>query len=558
MPSLKANASGYTTACTLAATTAFAQVPPDAGSIFREQQKPALELPKPTPAIKLEEPARPALPREGVTRFVLKSLSISGNTVFTQSELLALVQDYIGREVGFDDLDAAAARISRYYRERGYIVARAYLPGQQIIDGAVEIAVVEGRFGKVGINNRSRVRDGVVERFTSALPGSVVTERNLERKLLLLDDLAGVDEARGTLSPGTNVGESDLSVEITPAPSIDGSVELDNYGNRFTGAWRLTGRVNVASPLRLGDALNGFFTKAFDGLEYGGLGYQIPLGGDGLKLGTAYSKGHYRLGRSFSALDANGDFDTYSVSVSYAFIRSRNFNVYGRAGHAWNDFQDRVGATASSTDKSTRVYTLTLHGDARDSSGITLYSIGYNGGRLDIETPAARAIDDATARTHGHFNRWNLNALRIQSLGERLSAHFLFAGQKADGNLDSSEKFILGGANGVRAYPQGEASGDTGWLVTAELRYTLAFPSVPGVLQPFVFVDAGRVKVNENPFAAIDNTRRLAGAGIGVSWASGRDFQVKMMIATRIGSEPSRASDSDRHTRGWVQAVKYF
>lgn len=545
----------------LAAGAALAQVPPDAGSILREQQRPTLELPKPAPPVRVEEPARPALPRSAVTRFVLKNVRISGNSVFSEAELLPLVQDYLGKEVGFDDLDAAAARISRYYRERGYIVARAYLPAQQIKDGAVEIAVVEGRFGKVNIDNKSRLRDSAVNGYIGGLAGSVVTNRNLERKLLLLNDVPGVDEARATLSPGANVGESDLSVQLTPAPVIDGSVEVDNFGNRFTGTNRVTGRLNVVSPLRLGDLLNTFFTKAFDGLEYGGIGYQIPVGGDGLKVGAAYSRGHYELGRSFSALDASGDFSTYSANVSYPFIRSRGFNLYGRVSHDWRDFQDRVGATATVSDKSTRVAAFTLSGDTRDAligTGVTAFSLAYSAGRVNIETPAALAIDAATARTNGHFDKWNLNALRVQSLGERLSVYVAFGGQKAGDNLDSSEKFILGGANGVRAYPQGEASGDSGYLATAELRYALSFHPVPGVLQPFIFVDAGGVTLNENPFTAPPNTRHLKGAGMGVTWLRARDFQVRAMIATRLGREPSVSSDTDRHTRGWLQAVKYF
>jgi hemolysin activation/secretion protein len=152
----------------------------------------------------------------------------------------------------------------------------------------------------------------------------------------------------------------------------------------------------------------------------------------------------------------------------------------------------------------------------------------------------------------------NLNVLLIQTLTERFSAFITFSGQKADQNLDSSEKIILGGANGVRAYPQGEATGDSGYLAAAELRYSITFPRVPGVVQPFVFVDAGGVKINENRFATTNNNRHLYGTGFGVLWAAARDFQVKAMIATRLGDERSTASDTDRHTRAWVQAAKFF
>ena len=82
---------------------------------------------------------------------------------------------------------------------------------------------------------------------------------------------------------------------------------------------------------------------------------------------------------------------------------------------------------------------------------------------------------------------------------------------------------------------------------------------MPGTLQPFVFIDAGRVTVNENPFiVGTANYRRLAGAGAGVTWVRARDFQLKLSVATRLGSEPSTAAGTDHHTLGWVQAIKYF
>jgi len=128
---------------------------------------------------------------------------VTGNTVFAESELVELVREYVGKEVAFADLEQAAARISRYYREHGYMVARAYIPTQTITTDAVaEIAVIEGRFGKVELDNKSRVRDSVARGYLDAFPGTVVTEPPLERKLLLLNDLPGVGEARATLKPG--------------------------------------------------------------------------------------------------------------------------------------------------------------------------------------------------------------------------------------------------------------------------------------------------------------------------------------------------------------------
>ena len=539
---------------------AQAQIAPDAGSILREQTQPRLEIPtRPAPEIKFNEPVRPAL-KPNAARFVLKSFRTSGNSAFAQGELLVLLQDYVGKEIGYADLDAAAARISRYYRDRGYMVARAYLPAQDIVDGNVEIAVLEGRYGKADLNNRSRVRDSVARGYIDGFPGAAVYAPNLERKVLLLSDLAGVDEARAALRPGAAVGESDITFELTPAPLVTGNVELDNHGNRYTGANRLSGQLNLLSPLGLGDQFSARLTKGFDGLEYGRLNYLLPLGGDGFKLGGAYSATRYKLGGAFAPLNASGDSDTYTLSVSYPFIRSRSFNLYGQIAYDWRDFEDRIASTATVIDKKTRAANFTLSGDARDGfagGGVNVYSLTYASGHVDIQSPVQLAIDSATARSNGNFDKWNLNLIRLQSLTQNTSLFLSFAGQKAGKNLDSSEKFILGGAQGVRAYPAGEGVGDSGNIATAELRYSFTSSLLPGILQPFAFVDAGAVTISENPFAAGVNRRHLAGGGVGLLWAKANDFQVKLTVATRIGAQPV-VSDANHHTRGWVQLIKYF
>ena len=192
-------------ACASFIRLAQAQIVPDAGTILRQQEQKPLEVPtRPAPTIKRDEPpARPALKPADTPRFVLKGFRVTGNTVFAESELVELVREYVGKEIVFADLEQAAARISRHYRERGYAEARAYVPAQTITkDSVVEIAVIEGRFGKVELDNKSRVRDSVARGYLDAFPGALVTEPALERKMLLLNDLPGVGKARVTLRPG--------------------------------------------------------------------------------------------------------------------------------------------------------------------------------------------------------------------------------------------------------------------------------------------------------------------------------------------------------------------
>jgi hemolysin activation/secretion protein len=546
----------------LAAPFAQAQVAPDAGTILRQERPPPVVLPpKPPPPLQIEEPApRKPQPASDI-RFILNGVRITGQTAFTEAELLGLVQDLIGKEISLADLEQAAARVSRHYRQRGYVVARAYLPAQELRDGRVEIAVLEGRVGRVVIENRSRVRDAAVTARVAPLQGQLVLEDDIDRRMRLIYELSGIAPGpQAALQPGANVGETDLVLKLEEGPSLSGSVEFDNHGNRFTGGNRISAQVNVHSPTGSGDLLTLRATEGDPGLSLYRLSYQIPVSASGLRLGGDYSHVRYRLGKTFSPLEANGTADTWLAFVSHPLVLGRTYSAHARVSYQQSDIQDRIDSTATVTDKATRLATFAVTGDWLDAfggGGANGASLSLGLGDLNIKTPLARAIDDVTARTNGGYRKWNLSLTRLQRLTANASLYLLYTGQKAGKNLDSSEKFALGGPNGVKAYPQGEALGDSGYLLNAELRYDLRGDWFPGQTQLLAFADAGEVTVNENPFAAGANRRRLSAAGLGVNWTAPQGFQLRLLVAHKLGNARA-TSDTDHATRGWLQLIQRF
>lgn len=166
-------------------------------------------------------------------------LRVTGATLFNEAELVAATGFTPGRDLTLPELRNTAARITRFYNDRGYILAQAYLPAQDVVGGTVTIAVVEGRYGAINLRNQSGVSDARVNRVLGGLDrGDPVAIAPLERRLLLLSDMPGVT-VQSTLSPGAEVGTSDLTLDLTRAPRVYGSLEADNAGNRYTGAYRL-------------------------------------------------------------------------------------------------------------------------------------------------------------------------------------------------------------------------------------------------------------------------------------------------------------------------------
>ena len=535
----------------------MAQQLPGAGSQIQQlPQAPA--LPKAQPEIRIQESGSPGKPASSTATILVNKLQITGSRVFSEAELLALT-GFVPGQMTLGDLQAMAGRITDHYRKNGYFVARAYLPAQSVKDNAITIAVSEGTYGKIVIRNESRLSDALVRNILEGVnTGDAITNDTLESRLLLLSDIAGV-KVKSTLAPGDAPGSSDLIVDITPGATVSGSIDADNAGNRYTGEYRVGATVNLNNLAGQGDVLSVRGVTSGKGLNYGRISYQMQFGK--ATAGIAYSRLEYELGKEFAALKAHGTAEVATLYGIYPLIRSRDTNLNAGLNLDYRTFQDKVDVIPSVVDKDAKVAVASLYGNHRDNiggGGANAFSLSLSLGNLNIKTPSALAADAVSARTNGSYGKLAFAASRLQRVTEDVSIYAGITGQLASKKLDSSEKMVLGGMDGVRAYPQGEAFGDQGYLVNVEARLLLPKPeSLPGNVHLIGFVDAGSVTINKNPWAAGNNKRNLASYGVGLTWSEPGNFMVRTYYARKIGTEPA-VSSPDKSGRFWIQAVKYF
>ncbi|TZF89994.1 ShlB/FhaC/HecB family hemolysin secretion/activation protein [Cognatilysobacter lacus] len=537
----------------------MAQQIPGAGSQLR--QLPATPVrPQSAPDIRIQEAAPAAAPDANSVRVMVRELRITGARAYPPDQLLAIAGFTPGAELTLADLQAMAARITAHYRQHGYFVALAYLPAQSITNNVVTLAVSEGAYGQVDLRNHSHLSDGLANGLLGGLnSGDAIRIRPLEDRLLLLSDLPGVN-VTSTLVPGSQPGTSDLIVDVAPGRAVTGSIDADNAGNPYTGEYRLGGTINLNNPLGRGDVASLRLITSGNGLRYGRASYQMQFGR--ATAGVAYSKLDYELGKQFAPLHAHGSADVASVYGIYPLIRSRDSNLYAGVTYDRRDFTDIVDLVQSRTDRTANVWTGSLYGNHRDSfggGGLGTFFLGLSSGALDLRPSSAAALDAVTARSAGSYSKLALNVTRLQRVTDRVSLYGSVSAQRASKNLDPSEKFVLGGMDGVRAYPQGEAFGDEGYLATLEARVLLNGPRtrVPGQVHLLGFVDTGSVTINRNPWFAGDNTRSLSAAGVGLSWVDPGNFAIRTYYARKLGSEDA-ISAPDRSGRFWIQAIKFF
>lgn len=245
--------------------------------------------------------------------------------------------------------------------------------------------------------------------------------------------------------------------------------------------------------------------------------------------------------------------------MSYPWVRSQRWNLNTTLAADRKSFVYRVDSTSTVTPKRTQSLALTLDGDVRDplfANSVLVWSASAASGRVAIDEAAASAVDTAAAQTQGGYRKLTLSLLYLQALSPKWTLYGNLTTQRAGKNLDSSEKMSLGGANGVRAYPSGEAAGDDGVQATVELRYALpqVFGATPSIV---LFADGGRVEINRNPFAAGLNSRSLGAAGVGFTLTKRDDYALRLFWAAKTSGEIATA-DADRYGRAWLQAVKFF
>ena len=521
---------------------------PDAGSLLRDTQRalPA-PAPKPPPAPVVRPPAA-----KDDTRFEVKRFDLQGITLIAPVEVQAVLQPWLKREVVFADLEQALQAIASLYQERGWY-ARAQLPEQDVVDGVVRIQIIEAQLGEVrfaDVKEWPIARERIERIFKHRQsPGQPLSLSAMNRSVSVLNDTPGV-AVKAALDAGAQAQATDLVVSVEDKPVFAGSASTDNQGSRSTGPWRVSLNLSLDNPGRYGDQVSANL-MASEGVRYLRLSYALPLGYDGLRLAVHGSVLNYRLLGSFQTPGGTfGSAWTRGFVLSYPWLRSAGGNVNLSLTGNDADYVNYANGIESSR-KAGRTAAFNVGGDLYDEwagGGTNLWGLTYTGGRVV-----------------NSFNKLAVNLARLQRVNPETSLWLSFNGQRSLDNLDSSEKFSLGGAQGVRAYPGAQGSGDHGWLLTMEARRSLR-PD----LQLTVFHDRGGVSYSRDSAAVPPdnvqkrNSYRLQGWGLGLNYTLTAKTSAKLTVARRLGANPvpsPSGADADGtriDNRVWLNLSSFF
>jgi hemolysin activation/secretion protein len=564
----------------LASSAGYAQVTPtppktDAGGILNqenERQK-SKEIPKQIPKSLLEKSKKKDI-KSSEEKTLIKSFKFEGDVkAFSVSELQNLLSDLNGKSLTFDQMQLAADRIKDFYNAKGFFLAQAIIPKQEIKDGVLIILINEGKLDSkepYKINKKDlRISEQRIKAYMDDALKNNFLKESVERGLLNINDNPGVRTAL-TLEPGMDPGSTKMILDVNEGPLVQGSVSVDNYGNRYTGDLRATASVDFNNPTGIGDQIGILGTKAIEGdLELKKIFYNFPIGTDGLRGGAFYSVVDFKVGKELSGSRFTGKAENSNLNLKYPIYRSSAESLLTNFNYDKKYLYNATAGTATS-DKELDNYTLGFTYQKIDQfigGGYTQASINFTRGDLDLSKVADSLSGDqgdSGYKTNGTFNKQNIQLSRIQQLPEKFTLNFVADAQFASKNLDTSEKISLGGPSGVRAYPTGEASGDEGYRYSLDLRYNLGNFPYFGDITPLIFYDYGRIKQFKNKEASTtavtNNEYSLSGYGFGLEALNSNNFSLKFIAAHTNGGNPgasTQGNDSDGRsddTRYWILA----
>jgi len=519
-----------------------AQTRPDAGSL-REQLERGRQpiLPNAIPPI----PARPQAEKQpGDTAIIVTVFRFTGNTLFSAEQLSAALATYLNRPLSFAELQDAAAAISSVYRKAGWVV-RSFLPDQDIKDGAVTIQIIEASFGGVKFegDSPSRVKPNQLVDIvnTHQKTGALLNAEAIDRALLIADDLPGV-AVTGSLRQGAKRGETELVISAADEPLLTSDFSLDNTGSRATDPFRMALNVGLSSAVGLGEQIS-LTVNHTKGSDYTRVGATFPLGNHGWRIGANASYLEFAVvTEELLALNIKGRSGSVGMEATYPLIRTLLRNLYFSANYDRKTFNNQANGEVSSLYKA-QTFALSLNGNLVDSAGgggLNTANLSLVRGDINLDGSPSQAGDADTIQTAGRFTKMRYGLTRQQAISARVSLFASLSGQHAQKNLDSSEKFSLGGSSGVRAYPTGEGAGAKAQLGNLELRWRL-----PQGLELTGFYDYGRIRVNtNNNFRGSSdlNEYALEGLGLSISARSVTGAIFKATVARRTRDNPNSTS----------------
>lgn len=480
-------------------------------------------------------------------KFKFGGIELVDSYVYAPEELTYLYKDMIGQEISLADVYALANRMTLKYRNDGYILTRVMIPPQTIESGIPKLQAVEGFIDSITIEGGSEKKSAlkIIEQYASRISeGGALTIEALERNLLLINDLPGVN-ARTIISPSpTTPGGADILIIVDRDP-FSAEIGANNFGSRFLGPLQLSASGTTHSIYGWNESITAQVVVAPDeGFElgYGAFTYAQPVGRYGTILSAGFSITDTDPGFTLEPFDVKGLSKSMSLKAEHPVIRSRNMNLSARLGFDWRNVTSKNNAEPTRKDQ-LRVVRAGAKWDFLDRLlGVAVNTfdfqlsqgIGFFGASDEGDANMSRALGDPS------FTKAEIQVQRLQRITDSVNLLLQGHAQLSNNPLLSSEEFGLGGYYSVRGYDPSEVVGDDGMSGKIELQWNTPKDGV----QVFGFLDSGTVW-DKDPTTPSNARNSLSSTGLGARLELPHDYNAEFAVAQPLHRDIAVQGDRD-------------
>jgi hemolysin activation/secretion protein len=487
---------------------------------------------------RLESTERSPIPKAvDSIKFKLNDIQIEGSSIYSEDQLRYLFEPLLKREVVLEDVRGVADKLELKYREKGYFLARVFIPPQQVKGGKVNIKVIEGYIASILVEGASEeLRATVKRRLTPLLDKKPIDLPSLERALLLLNDLPGV-RGSGLLRAGQEFGSTDLVVQIDYS-NFSGVVSANNQSSRALGPVILSSAYQFRGLLSLSDELTLQLGISSDGHELStqSVRYQMPFGRDGLIASIGLISSVARPGANFAALGLQSNVLSSNLSARYPLVRARSGSVFAELGFNYVDSRTSSQGTPLFQESYLTHSAGLQFTDVRSALGLTQLGLGVS---------RASGVNATLASTDNYdpsLRKYTYNMHHVISFESGLYAQVDLQGQWADKPLLSGERIAFGGAGIGKGFDPSTIVGDRGAGSSLEAgwgRMTVApWGNNSGQFQIFGFHDNATAKILSTDSTPTSDVN-IQSSGVGLRWLGSDGVRSTAYLA-----KPMQTNDS--------------
>ncbi|MFC3680119.1 ShlB/FhaC/HecB family hemolysin secretion/activation protein [Bacterioplanoides pacificum] len=498
-------------------------------------------------------------PRLKITHFDIGSLETSAAYNLDAGELNDIIETARKNKKSLftiADLDDLVADLTSYYRRKGLLLARVYVPQQRIYKQTLVLGFAPGTLEAINIHGNEHYSNEVISRPFKTLITKPVQASTLEAASQQLMHYPGYN-ATTAFSAGEQPGSTQINISTQKEESFIAQLGFDNYGSRYTGRYRpsLTGYINNptgnADQLVLGAAI----TLDPSNSAYGNILYRVPISAGltdkswlnflspitryGMIAELGYTQSSYSVGQELEQLDISGEAGTYFAGLSSNLIFSSrqhltaglrlNSKTANTVQNGQTQASDKITSLVAQSRWQIRDEIIT--GQPGRSQLLFEYHHGLNKVLGSMENGDANSRVNAKGEyAPASFSKYILSLRRQQTINTNellLALKYL----NSPDMLTAIEQTALGGPYAVRGYQSGDFLADSALLLSAEYSgYSSARLSLPiDQLKAGVFYDYGAGWRND-ALANENDVAHLSAVGWFADFVKEKKFNTRLMM----------------------------